>query len=381
MQAFTGLEGKTQIRDGLLRHGDTASGLRPHAREASQAAAPAFRRWLYLGWHRRLGPGPPALPPRCASTATRNPQDYCGRRRRLRARRGGEHGRYGAAGRRGGRRASTAGVKGNSREPEPQGRCRPAGPRGHGPPPPGRRRRRLGAPSPPPPGASSHLPAMPEGGWEGKRTGPPPASERPRPPAAPTPGHSPAVRPLGYEPRQDAADHPPENAHDDDGHREATVRHGRAGGGGGGGGKLLGPTRRGASPLLPSPSSRPAAAPRPAASANQRPLRHRSPGGAVPHLAARRAPALGPASAPPPVLGPARGGVGSWLSPAPAGNGGAKGQALGARAASELLGKLGGGEEGPAGEPAAASPKTFPETATQGQEKNRRKIQSANREA
>lgn len=104
-------------------------------------------------------------------------------------------------------------------------------------------------------------------------------------------------------------------------------------------------------------------------------------GGAVPHLAARRAPALGPASAPPPVLGPARGGVGSWLSPAPAGNGGAKGQALGARAASELLGKLGGGEEGPAGEPAAASPKTFPETATQGQEKNRRKIQSANREA
>lgn len=90
---------------------------------------------------------------------------------------------------------------------------------------------------------------------------------------------------------------------------------------------------------------------------------------------------LAPPPPPPPVLGPARGGVGSWLSPAPAGNGGAKGQALGARAASELLGKLGGGEEGPAGEPAAASPKTFPETATQGQEKNRRKIQSANREA
>jgi len=41
-------------------------------------------------------------------------------------------------------------------------------------------------------------------------------------------GHSPAVGPLGHEPRQDAADHPPEDGHDDDGHRQATVRHGGA---------------------------------------------------------------------------------------------------------------------------------------------------------
>lgn len=46
--------------------------------------------------------------------------------------------------------------------------------------------------------------------------------------AAPPAGHSPAVGPFGHEPRQDAADHPPEDGHNDDGHRQATVRHGGA---------------------------------------------------------------------------------------------------------------------------------------------------------
>lgn len=98
---------------------------RPRAQEASQAPAPASRRRLDLGWHRRLGP--PALRaapvPRQAARSTT-------------AAAGGGSGPGGAAS-----AADTAlrrppsldgGGKGNSEEPEPQGRCSPAGPRGHG---------------------------------------------------------------------------------------------------------------------------------------------------------------------------------------------------------------------------------------------------------
>lgn len=147
MQTFTGLEGKTQDPDGLRRRGDAAPGSGPALRQPHGRLLRPFRRRLALGWHRRLGPGP-ARPPRCASTATRSPQGYCGKRRRLRAWRSGAHGGYGAAGEPRRPTGLAGGGKGNWRGPGRQGRCCPEGPQGHGAPPPGRRRR-LGAPGPP----------------------------------------------------------------------------------------------------------------------------------------------------------------------------------------------------------------------------------------
>lgn len=62
MQAFTGLEGKTQIRDGLLRHGDTASGLRPHARESLAGRSSGLPPLALSRLAQAPGPGP-ARPP------------------------------------------------------------------------------------------------------------------------------------------------------------------------------------------------------------------------------------------------------------------------------------------------------------------------------